>query len=82
MTKMDKKENIYIEIGQKIKEFRKKKGYTQEQLAHITNLSHGYIKNLEAKGVYASISIETLQLIANKLDVSLVDLFEEKDNQN
>ena len=79
---MSNYKNIYTLIGQNIKKYRKLKGYTQEQLATMTNLSYGYIKNLEAKGVYASISIETLQLIANELDVKLINLFEEKGNQS
>ena len=67
--------NIYTLIGQNIKKYRKLKGYTQEQLAAKSNLSYGYIKNLEAKGVYASISIETLQVIAHKLDIDINTLF-------
>lgn len=73
--------SIYTIIGQNIKKYRKMKGYTQEQLANKTNLSYGYIKNLEAKGVYASISIETLQLIANVLEINMASLFE-KSNQD
>lgn len=79
---MKNNKNIYTLIGRNIQKYRKLKGYTQEQLANITNLSYGYIKNLEAKGVYASISIETLQVIANHLDIKLTDLFDEKNNQN
>lgn len=75
-------DNIYTIIGQNIKKYRKKLGYTQEQLANKTNLSYGYIKNLEAKGVYASISIETLQVIANVLEIHLSVLFDEKNNQS
>ena len=73
---MKNNDNIYTLIGQNIKKYRKSKGYTQEQLASKTNLSYGYIKNLEAKGVYASISIETLQIIAHKLEISIDKLFE------
>ena len=46
---MKNNKNIYTLIGRNIQKYRKLKGYTQEQLANITNLSYGYIKNLEAK---------------------------------
>jgi len=70
-------DNIYITIGQNIKKYRKQLGINQEQLANLTNLSYGYIKNLEAKGVYASISIETLAIIATALNVTIYDLVKE-----
>ena len=50
---------------------------TQEQLAMKANLSYGFIKNLEAKNVYATISIETLSVIADCLNVPIVKLFED-----
>ncbi len=73
---MDGKD-IYKLIGKNIKKYRKLNGLTQEQLAIKTNLSYGFIKNLEAKNVYATISIETLLLIANTLNVKLVNLLED-----
>ncbi len=69
--------NIYNLIGRNIKKYRKLKKITQEQLAIKANLSYGFIKNLEAKNVYATISIETLAVIADCLDVPIVKLFEE-----
>ena len=59
------------------KKYRKQKKITQEQLAQITNLSYGYIKNLEAPNVYATISIETLNLIAKALDTTIIHLLSE-----
>ena len=70
------KENIYDIIGQNIKKYRKLKGFTQEELAYRCLLSYGYIKNLEAKKVHTTISIETLELIADNLDVSISQLLE------
>lgn len=68
--------NVYKIIGQNIKKYRKLNKLTQEQLAIKTNLSYGYIKNLEAKNVYSTISIETLLLIAKCLNIKLVNLLE------
>lgn len=72
------KEDIYNVIGQNIKKYRKEKCLTQEQLAFKCNLSYGYIKNLESKKVHATISIETLQLIANNLEIKISQLLEDK----
>ena len=69
--------DIYKLIGQNIKKYRKMQKITQEQLAMKANLSYGFIKNLETKNVYATISIETLSVIANCLNVPIVKLFED-----
>ena len=71
------KKNIYIIIGRNIKTIRKEKGLTAFQLSEKCNLSHGYIRNLEAKSVNATISIETLALIAKVLEVDITDLLKE-----
>jgi len=71
------KDDIYTIIGSNIKKYRKKHGYTGEKLAELCNLSYGYIKNLESKKVRATISIETLKLIADKLDEKIIKFFEE-----
>lgn len=70
--------NIYQIIGRNIKYYRKKKRWTQEQLAQFCHLSYGYIKNLEAEHVYTSISIETLLFIASVLEIDISKLL--KDN--
>ena len=72
------KTDIYTLIGQNIKKYRKIAGLSQEQLATKANLSYGYIKNLEAKKVRATISIETLQLIAECLNTNIVNLLKEE----
>lgn len=70
-------DNIYNIVGKNIQKYRRLRGYTGEKLAELCNLSYGYIKNLESQKVYATISIETLKLIADKLKVKLGDFFEE-----
>ena len=74
---MVKKRNIYCIIGQNIKRIRKEKNLTSLKLSKMCNLSHGYLKNLEAENVNATISIETLALIAKVLDVDISELLKE-----
>ena len=74
---MQSKRNIYYIIGKNIKRIRKEKGLTQLELSKRCNLSHGYLKNLEAKSVDATISIETLALIANVLEVDISEFLKD-----
>lgn len=55
-------------LGSNIKKYRKQIGYTQEQLAGLTDLSVQYIGNIERGKTTASIS--TLVNICNVLEVS------------
>lgn len=73
MEKISKKINIYYIIGQNIKRIRKEKGLTGLELSKMCNLSYGYLKNLEAQNVEATISIETLAFIAEILKVDITE---------
>lgn len=60
-------------VGLKIKEIRKSKGWTQEQLAETASIHYSYIGGIE-RGE-RNISLETLQKIIDALEVSAVELF-------
>lgn len=64
-----------MQIGEKIKQLRKKYGLTQEELANRTELSKGFISQLERD--LTSPSISTLTDILECLGVSLKDFFTE-----
>ncbi len=64
-----------VEIGRKIKQYRLKLGLTQEELAQRTELTKGYISQLEND--LCSPSITTLEDILNVLGVSLPEFFAE-----
>lgn len=64
-----------IEIGKKIRQYRLQLDLTQEELALRTELTKGYISQLEND--LCSPSIATLQDILNVLGVSLQDFFTE-----
>ena len=61
-------------LGLKIKELRKQKRLTQEQLAEMLNLDTGYISKLEVGRNFPTIG--TLEKIASALDVELYELFQ------
>ncbi len=59
-----------FEIGQKIKQLRKDKGLTQEQLGKISGISRITLGKFE-RGQMASVSIKTLDIILNALDYEI-----------
>lgn len=68
-----------MEIGSKIKELRVIKGLTQEELADRTELSKGFISQLERD--LTSPSIATLADILQCLGVSVADFFAEDSDE-
>jgi len=61
-----------LNIGLKIKEVREKIGLNQEEFASLINKSTSSIKKYEANN---NITVDLLQNIAEKLDVSMLSLF-------
>jgi transcriptional regulator with XRE-family HTH domain len=67
-----------MSIGKKIKNLRLKKGLTQEELGERTDLSKGYISQIERD--LSSPSIETFFSILEVLGCSPKDFFDDKEN--
>lgn len=65
-----------MEVGQKIKRLRVKKGLTQEELAERTDLSKGYISQIERD--LSSPSLETLFDLLEVLGCSPKEFFDEE----
>ena len=68
--------NQNASIGEKIKALRTSRNLTLKQLGEMTNLSTGFLSQME-RGM-SSIAIDTLEKIAAVLDVSLGSFFEEE----
>ncbi len=67
--------NIMTKVGNKVKKFRLKAGFSQEKLALNADLDRTYIPSIE-KGE-RNISIVVLEKLANALNVSIRDFFDE-----
>lgn len=76
MSKNDET-NIYNIIGKNIKKYRIKKGLKQRELAEKLYLSDSFIAKLESV-TYQSISIDTLEDIANLLDTDIKNFFDKE----
>lgn len=66
--------DIYNIIGKNIKKYRKKAGLTQKKLAESLLLSESFIAKLESV-TYQTISIDTLEQIAHKLNTHISKFF-------
>ena len=60
-------------VADKIKQFRKKKGITKENLSLLLDCDNSYISKLEKYKV--NFTIDRLEDIAKHLDVKLKDFF-------
>ena len=69
----------YRILGLKIASYRKLRGMTQEQFAEAIGRSVSFVSQIEANNssVVKGISMETLFVVSDKLNVSLSKLFED-----
>ena len=67
---------VYELVSKNIKEIRKSKGLTQEQLAQKMDYSTQFISNIESKN-HQTFSLGTLWRLALVLDIDIALLFKE-----
>ena len=67
----------YITLGLKIAYYRKKRGYTQENLAEKVGISLNFLAQVEGTGTIRGISLETLFKMADALQVAPSKLLED-----
>lgn len=75
---MISKKNILIKFGERVREIRKEKGLSQEELSFRADLHRTYIGMIER--AEKNITLLNIEKIANALEISINDLFNEKDN--
>lgn len=68
-------QNPIDQIGEKVREVRKNKKITLKQLAEKTDLSIGYLSNIERKA--CSPTLDNIQKICSSLGISLMDLLDD-----
>lgn len=78
---LKRKSDIYNVIGKNIKKYRIKKGLKQRELAEALYLSDSFIAKLESV-THQTISIDTLEEIANVLDCDIRDFFDKNVDLN
>ena len=71
---MDSKQNILIKFGERVREIRKEKGLSQEELAHKADLHRTYIGMIER--AEKNITLINIEKIANALEVNIKELIQ------
>lgn len=66
-------ENIRLRMGKRIKELRKKCGYTQDKLSEVAEIDYKYIQRIEGKNPPA-LKIDTIGKLAKALKVKPAEL--------
>jgi transcriptional regulator with XRE-family HTH domain len=69
---MNSKDKTLILFGEKVREYRKKRGLSQEELAHKANLHRTYIGMIER--AEKNITLINIDKIANALEINMIDL--------
>lgn len=64
---------LRLKLSKKIKELRKKNGYTQERLSELARIDYKYLQRIEGK-TPPNLKLETLKKIANAFKISLSKL--------
>ena len=68
-------------VRKNIRKYRKLKKLTLQELADLSGLSHGYIRDLESFGIEKTPLLETLGKIANALEIDIRQLFDDIDEE-
>ena len=76
---MVKGKNILEALGERIRFLRTKKGFSQQKLAELADLSYKYIGEIER--AQQNPTIQTLQKIADGLEVPLLELVHIEDSK-
>ncbi len=65
--------NVRLKLGRRIKELRRKFGYTQDKLSEITSIDYKYIQKIEGKNPPA-LKIDTLARLTKAFKIPLSKL--------
>ncbi|MCB0514720.1 MAG: helix-turn-helix transcriptional regulator [Chitinophagales bacterium] len=70
---MNPKKKILIQFGNKVREIRKERGLSQEELSFKSNLHRTYIGMIER--AEKNITLINIEKIANALELNISELF-------
>ena len=77
MTSRYSKEQLSITVRKNIHKYRLMRKYTLQQLADMTNLSHGYVRDLECLSIDKTPLLETIGKFADALEIDIRQLFDD-----
>ena len=71
------KENLSFIVRVNIRKYRKMRGYTMQELADKTGLTHGYVRDLECLTIDKTPLLETVGKFAEALEIDIRQLFDD-----
>ena len=77
MTSRYSKEQLSLIVRVNIKKYRLMRKYTLQQLADLTGLTHGYVRDLECLSIDKTPLLETVGKFADALEIDIRQLFDD-----
>ena len=68
---------LSIQVRKNIRKYRLIRGYTLQELADLTELTHGYVRDLECLSNDKTPTLETIGKFANALEIDIRQLFDD-----
>ncbi|WP_455682338.1 helix-turn-helix domain-containing protein [Thomasclavelia sp.] len=76
------KQNLSIQVRVNIRKYRHIRNYTLQELADKTELTHGYVRDLERLTIDKTPTLETIGKFADALEIDIRQLFDDVDLKN
>lgn len=73
---------LSLKVRKNIRKYRKLRGITLQELADRTDLTHGYVRDLECFSVDKTPTLETIGKFADALEIDIRLLFDDIDEKN
>lgn len=77
MTSRYSKEQLSLIVRKNIKKYRLMRKYTLQELAVLTGLTHGYVRDLECLSIDKTPLLETIGKFADALEIDIRQLFDD-----
>ena len=77
MTNRYSKKNLSLIVRKNIKKYRLMRKYTLQELADLTGLTHGYVRDLECLSIDKTPLLETIGKFADALEIDIRQLFDD-----
>ncbi len=77
MTSRYSKEKLSLIVRKNIRKYRKMRKYTLQELADLTGLTHGYVRDLECLSIDKTPLLETVGKFADALEIDIRQLFDD-----
>lgn len=73
------KHSLSIQVRKNIRKYRLIRNYTLQELADRTDLTHGYVRDLECLTIDKTPTLETIGKFADALGIDIRQLFDDVD---